>query len=113
MLSYFETVATYRQTVLTAFQEVEDSLVAMKRLAQENHSQMAATRAAKRALIQAQRRYTGGIITFLEVVVVENTALQTELAEYKTTRRQIAGVQLIKALGGGWVLTPPKQAHKP
>ena len=106
--SYFETVANYRQTVLTAFQEVEDNLVAIKRLAQENRSQTAATLYAKRALIQAQHRYTGGIITFLEVVVVENTALQTELSAVNIrTRQQIASVQLIKALGGGWVIAPP------
>lgn len=103
--SYFETVANYRQTVLTAFQEVEDNLVAIRRLAQENRSQMAATRSAKRAWLQAQHRYTGGLITFLEVVVLENIALQTELTSVNVrTRQQIASVQLIKALGGGWIL---------
>lgn len=101
---YFETVGTYRQTVLTAFKEVEDSLVAIRRLQQENQSQSLATRSAKRALIQAEHRYTGGIITFLDVVILENTALQSELALVNIkTRRQMAHVQLIKALGGGWV----------
>ncbi|RUR19301.1 efflux transporter outer membrane subunit [Legionella sp. km535] len=102
--SYFETVADYRQTVLTAFQEVEDNLVAVKQLDQEIRSQKAAAQAAKRALVQANNRYYGGITTFLDVVVVENTALQTELAAVNVlTRRHIASVQLIKALGGGWV----------
>ncbi|KTD43684.1 efflux transporter outer membrane subunit [Legionella quateirensis] len=102
--SYFETVADYRQTVLTAFQEVEDSLVAVNQLDQEIRSQKAAAQAAKRALTQANNRYSGGIVTFLDVVVVENTALQTELAAVNVlTRRQIASVQLIKALGGSWV----------
>ena len=111
--SYFETVANYRKTVLTAFQEVEDNLVAIRRLTQENRSATLATRAAKRAWIQAQHRYTGGIITFLEVVVVENTALQTELSLVNIrTRQRIAGVQLIKALGGGWVLTPLKEKSR-
>lgn len=101
--NYHQTVASYRQTVLTAFQEVEDNLVAIRRLDQENQSQTAATLAAIRALKQANYRYAGGIITFLEVVVVENIALQAELASIDIRlRRQIASVQLIKALGGGW-----------
>lgn len=104
---YYQTVATYRQTVLTAFQEVEDNLVAVRRLDQENRSQTLAARAAKRALIQAQNRYAGGIVTFLDVVVIENTALQNELSEVNVlVRRQVATVQLIKALGGGWVSFP-------
>lgn len=101
--SYHETVAYYRQTVLTAFQEVEDNLVAIRRLDQENRSQSAATAAAKRALIQARKRYLGGITNYLDVIVNENIALQSELAFVDIrTRRQLASVQLIKALGGGW-----------
>jgi NodT family efflux transporter outer membrane factor (OMF) lipoprotein len=101
--SYYETVALYRQTVLTAFQEVEDNLVASHQLKQEYHSQTAATKAAERALIQAQQRYFGGIITYLDVIILQNTALQSELALIDIhTRRQIASVQLIRALGGGW-----------
>jgi NodT family efflux transporter outer membrane factor (OMF) lipoprotein len=100
---YFETVAIYRQTVLTAFQEVEDNLVAIRRLDQEYQSQQLATQAAERALMQARYQYKGGIITFLEVVVVEDIALQAELASISIQiRRQIASIQLIKALGGGW-----------
>jgi NodT family efflux transporter outer membrane factor (OMF) lipoprotein len=101
--SYYETVATYRQTVLTAFQEVEDSLIAIKQLDKENKTQSAATRAANRALRQEQNRYKGGVSTFLNVVVTENLALQADLASvHLITRRQIASIQLIKALGGGW-----------
>jgi NodT family efflux transporter outer membrane factor (OMF) lipoprotein len=101
--AYYETVGTYRQTVLTAFQEVEDSLVAVRRLDQERRTQTAATVAAKRALVQANYRYYGGLTTFLDVVVVENTALQSELASVDIrTRRQLASVQLIKALGGSF-----------
>ncbi|MDR3476459.1 MAG: efflux transporter outer membrane subunit [Gammaproteobacteria bacterium] len=100
---YFQTVAQYRQTVLTALQEVEDNLVAIHRLDQENKTQTAATIAARRALQQAQYRYSGGIATFLDIVVTENTALQAELASVDIkTRRLVASVQLIKALGGGW-----------
>ncbi|WP_232220466.1 TolC family protein [Legionella tunisiensis] len=101
--SYHETVASYRQTVLTAFQEVEDNLVAIRRLDQENQSQTAATAAAKRALVQAIDRYKGGLTNYLDVVVNENTALQAELNSVDIrTRRQVASVLLIKALGGGW-----------
>ncbi|MCA0403356.1 MAG: efflux transporter outer membrane subunit [Proteobacteria bacterium] len=101
--SYIETVGTYRQTVLTAFQEVEDSLVAIKRLDEENQSQTKAAIAANNALTQARYRYQGGIITYLDVVVSENIALQADLSAVDIrTRRQLATVQLIKALGGGW-----------
>ncbi|MFI4918988.1 MAG: efflux transporter outer membrane subunit [Legionellales bacterium] len=103
--SYFETVSQYRQTVLTAFQEVEDALVAIHRLKQEHHSQAASTVAAKDAWFQENQRYKGGIATFLDVVVTENQALQSELALIDIkTRQQLSCVQLIKALGGGWQL---------
>ncbi|KTC87935.1 MULTISPECIES: efflux transporter outer membrane subunit [Legionella] len=101
--SYHETVALYRQTVLTAFQEVEDGLAAVRWLDREEHSQIAAAAAASRSLTQAKNRYVGGITNYLDVVVNENIALQAELALVNIrTRRQLASVQLIKALGGGW-----------
>lgn len=100
---YFEAVAAYRQTVLTALQEVEDGLVAVRELDQENQTQTKAKNAAVRALQQAMYRYKGGLITYLEVVVPQNIALQAELAVVDIqTRRQVASVNLIKALGGGW-----------
>jgi NodT family efflux transporter outer membrane factor (OMF) lipoprotein len=106
---YYATVATYRQTVLTAFQDVEDNLIAIKQLDKEHSTQDAATRAAMRAWKQEQYRYTGGLVTFLQVVVVENTALQSELASVNVrARRQMASVQLIKALGGGGSLDVSK-----
>lgn len=106
---YFETVAAYRQVVLTAFQEVEDSLIAIHQLDREYRSQKAAARAAKRAWQQELYRYQGGLVTFLQVVVVENIALQSELSLVNIrTRRQIASIQLIKALGGGWSLNMGK-----
>lgn len=102
---YFETVAQYRQTVLTAFQDVEDSLIAIHQLDKEIHTQELATRAAIRAWNQGIYRYKGGLVTFLQVVIVENLALQSELSLVDIrTRRQISSVQLIKALGGGWSL---------
>jgi len=101
--SYYETVAQYRQTVLTAFQEVEDGLAAIRWLDKEEQSQIAATAAASRALKQANDRYVGGITNYLDVIVYENLALQAELSLVDIrTRRQLASVQLIKSLGGGW-----------
>src|SRR5262249_6791856 len=101
--AYDGNVAAYRKTVLSAFQEVEDNLVALKRLEEESKTQATALEAAKRALKQSQDRYTGGIITYLDVVVEQNTELQAELAAIDIqARRLAASVQLIKALGGGW-----------
>jgi NodT family efflux transporter outer membrane factor (OMF) lipoprotein len=101
--SYDEAVANYRQTVLDSLREVEDNLVAIHRLNSEVQTQAAAVKFAERALKQANYRYLGGIITYIEVVIIQNTALQAELTEVDIrTRRQLASVQLIKALGGGW-----------
>lgn len=101
--TYYETVNNYRQTVLTAYQEVEDGLVATYRLHQEITSQNAATTAAFRALYQAQQRMENGMDTYLEVYTVEDQALQNKLSliELKI-QGQLASVNLIKALGGGW-----------
>lgn len=100
---YKETTANYRQTVLTAYREVEDSLVALRQLDRENQTQTAATHAANRALQQSMYRYKGGLITYLEVVFSQNIALEAELSSIDIhTRRQLASVELIKALGGGW-----------
>jgi len=100
---YVEAVETYRQAALTAFQEVEDALVSLRRLDEEAQTLHVATTAANRALYQAQQRYKGEIITFLGVVPIENIALQSELSLINIkVRRQVSSVQLIQALGGGW-----------
>lgn len=100
---YFGTVAVYRQTVLKAFEEVENSLATIRYLDQAYRSQNAELIAAQHALIQAQKRYVGGVENYLTVVVSENIALQAELSNNSIqTRQRIARVQLIKALGGGW-----------
>ena len=101
--TYHETVANYRQTVLSAFQDVEDNLAAQRQLQEEYHTQTAAAHAAKRAYTQAEYRYQAGIDSYLYVVVAENIALQSELSLIDIeARRQLATVRLIKALGGGW-----------
>jgi outer membrane protein, multidrug efflux system len=100
---YDEQVAAYRQTVLTAYQEVEDNLAASRDLEAEAVSQAAAVAATRSALRQAQFQYQGGIVTYLQVVVTENAALSAQLtAADIQIRRMSATVLLIKALGGGW-----------
>ena len=101
--AYDEQVADYRNTVLTAYQSVEDNIVALRELEQESITQAAAVAAATEALQQAQYRYSGGIATYLEIVVAENAALAARLSAADIQlRRMVASVQLVRALGGGW-----------
>jgi len=101
--AYDEQVANYRGTVLTAFQEVEDSLAALRQLQRESVSQAAAVTATQGALDQANLRYKGGIVSYLEVVSTENAALAARLAAVDIgIRRTNAAVLLVKALGGDW-----------
>ena len=100
---YDQTVASYRQTVLGAYRDVEDNLVAMHRLEEEAGSQDTAVKAAKRALDQAETRYKGGIATYLEVINAQNVYLSAQSTAIDIrTRRMTASVRLIQALGGGW-----------
>ncbi len=101
--SYDETVANYRQATLTAFQQVEDNLVALRILQQEAEHQHQATQAAQSAQQIFNNRYVGGIDTYLQVVTAQTTALTNERNDIDIMRRQMdASVLLIKALGGGW-----------
>jgi NodT family efflux transporter outer membrane factor (OMF) lipoprotein len=98
-----QTSADYRQTVLTAFQQVEDNLAALRILAQEAEQQHQATVAAEGAQKIFDNRYVGGLDTYLQVVTAQNTALQNERNDIDIMRRRMdASVLLIKALGGGW-----------
>jgi NodT family efflux transporter outer membrane factor (OMF) lipoprotein len=100
---YDETVADYRQSVLTANGEVEDNLIALHQLDREIRTQSAAVKATQAALDQSKLRYTAGIVTYIEVVDNENLALAAQLSAADIeTRRMTSTVQLIKALGGGW-----------
>ncbi|WP_429315342.1 efflux transporter outer membrane subunit [Paraburkholderia sp. GAS448] len=100
---YDESVANYRQTVLTAFGDVEDNLAALRVLEQEAHAQDEAVKAAERALAVISNRYKNGAITYLDVVVAQTTALSNERQAVTLARRRMAAsVALIKALGGGW-----------
>jgi NodT family efflux transporter outer membrane factor (OMF) lipoprotein len=101
--SYDGAVAAYRQTVLSAFQEVEDNLAALRILAEEGAQQADAVAAAERSLALAMNRYQAGITTYLEVITAQGAALADERTAVDVlTRRMTASVNLIKALGGGW-----------
>jgi NodT family efflux transporter outer membrane factor (OMF) lipoprotein len=101
--NYDATVATYRETALDAFQQVEDNLAALRVLEQETGTQRAAVAAAQKSLELSTNRYTGGLVTYLEVVTAQGTALENERTAVDIERRRMdASVLLIKALGGGW-----------
>ncbi|MDQ2980289.1 MAG: RND transporter, partial [Acidobacteriota bacterium] len=92
-----------RLNVLTAFQEVEDNLAALRLLSAEAEQQAEAVTAADRYLELARSRYDGGISTYLEVVTAQGVALSNQrIAVDLLTRRMAASVNLVKALGGGW-----------
>jgi len=98
-----ENSATYKQTTLTAFQQVEDNLAALRVLEREADQQRAATESAQQSLDLFKIRYEGGVDTYLQVVTSQTIALQNQRNEIDITRRRLeASVLLIKALGGGW-----------
>jgi NodT family efflux transporter outer membrane factor (OMF) lipoprotein len=100
---YDGNVASYRQTVLTAFQEVEDSLAALRILSTEAQQQDAAVKAATRSLELANERYKAGIDSYLNVITAQTTLLTNQKTALNLRTQQVtASVQLIKALGGGW-----------
>jgi NodT family efflux transporter outer membrane factor (OMF) lipoprotein len=97
------TVASYRENVLEAFQQVEDNLAALRLLDQELTTQQVAVASARRSVDLSTVRYKRGITTYLEVLTAQSIALSDErIAADLMTRRMTASVQLVKALGGGW-----------
>jgi NodT family efflux transporter outer membrane factor (OMF) lipoprotein len=100
---YDQAVATYRHAVLTGFQEVEDNLAALRILEAEAKAQEEALKAARETLAVTQNQYRGGIVSYLNVIVVQSAALSNERAAVSiAARRLTASVLLMKALGGGW-----------
>jgi len=100
---YDATVANYRQTVLTSFQQVEDNLAALRVLENEARAEDEAVRAAQRSLDIASYQYKAGTVSYLQVITSQAIALQDErTAADILTRRMVASVLLIEALGGGW-----------
>jgi outer membrane protein TolC len=101
--SYDSTVASYRQTVLTGFQQVEDNLAALRILEQEAGVQASAVQDAQRSLDLSNSRYQGGVTSYLEVITAQNAALSDELTAVNILgRRMASAVLLIQAIGGGW-----------
>ena len=101
--AYDSTVASYRETVLTAFQQVEDNLAALRILEEEAGVQANAVHAAQRSLDLSVTRYEGGVTSYLEVITAQNAALSDEVTAVNILgRRMASAVQLIQALGGGW-----------
>jgi NodT family efflux transporter outer membrane factor (OMF) lipoprotein len=100
---YNYSVASYRETVLTAFQEVEDNLAGLRILEQEAGIQANAVQAARRSLDLSVTRYDGGVTSYLEVITAQNAALSDEVTAVNILgRRMTSAVLLIEALGGGW-----------
>ena len=100
---YDEDAATYRQTVLTAFQEVEDNLAALRILEEEARLQDEVVQAARRALELTTNQYRAGIVSYLNVISAQTTLLTNErTAASLLGRRLTASVALVKASGGDW-----------
>ncbi len=101
--AYDAAVATYRQTVLSGFQEVEDNLAAQHILAGEAKADQASADFAKKSLDVAFNQYRAGTVSYLNVITAQASELASEKIEMDLTgRRLTACVTLIKAIGGGW-----------
>ncbi len=101
--AYQENVSNYRESALVAFQQVEDALAGLNALSSASESQQRAVADAERSLSLANTRYTGGLVTYLDVITAEQQALTNErLATQLLGQRLVTSVYLVKALGGGW-----------
>jgi len=104
--AYDATVAAYRQTTLTAFQQVEDNLAALRILEQEAQQQRRAVESAQQSLQLFANRYRGGVDNYLQVITAQTATLANQRTEIDILgRRMAASVLLVKALGGGWDVT--------
>ena len=98
-----QTLARYEQTVLTAFREVEDALVAVRTARDQRDAQVQQVGALRSALRLANLRYKGGLANYLDVLIAQRNLFDAELALTGTHRLHLVSiVQLYKALGGGW-----------
>jgi NodT family efflux transporter outer membrane factor (OMF) lipoprotein len=101
--NYDSAVATYRQTSLTAFQEVEDNVAALRILEHETQQQQQAVASSQESVQLFTNRYNGGVDTYLQVITAQTIELANERNDIDILRRRLeANVLLIKALGGGW-----------
>jgi NodT family efflux transporter outer membrane factor (OMF) lipoprotein len=104
--NYDGTVAAYRQTTLTAFQEVEDNLAALRILEHEAQEQEEGTASASESLQLFTDRYQGGVDNYLQVITAQTVLLANERNDIDLQRRRMdATVLLVKAVGGGWDTT--------
>jgi NodT family efflux transporter outer membrane factor (OMF) lipoprotein len=103
LAQYDGMVAAYRQTTLTAFQQVEDNLNALRNLEVEAGQQHDATASAQQSLDLFNIRYEDGVDNYLQVITWQTALLENELNDIEITQRRFeASVLLVKALGGGW-----------
>ena len=101
--TYDEDVANYRESALVAFQQVEDALSGLNALAAASQAQSRAVEDADRALNLANARYSGGLVTYLDVITAQEQLLTSQrLATQILGQRLTTDVLLVKALGGGW-----------
>jgi multidrug efflux system outer membrane protein len=103
---YRQSVLQYEKTVLVAYGDVEDQLAAIHYLARQSKAQASAVDDAKRAADIALNRYQAGLVSYLDVVVAQQTLLTNEQTAAQVNGAQaVATVSLIRALGGGWGTT--------
>jgi outer membrane protein TolC len=101
--AYDASVAAYRETVLTAFQSVEDNLAALRILEDEARIQDEAVKAAQQTVVVTTNQYKAGIVSYLNVITVQAIALTNETTAVQILgRRMTAAGQLVQALGGDW-----------
>jgi len=101
--AYNEAEANYRESVLTAFQQVEDGLSGLNTLSQAVNTQNSAVADARRALELANNRYVGGVTSYLDVITAQSALLTNQrLATQLLGQQMVTSVYLVKALGGGW-----------
>ncbi len=107
-----QAVADYEQSVLVAFKEVEDSLVAVRTVREQRTAQLQQVEALRSALNLANLRYKGGLANYLDVLIAQRNLFEAELALMGTHRLHLVSiVQLYKALGGGWTPEPQPPAR--
>jgi outer membrane protein TolC len=100
---YLATEATYRQTVLNAFQQVQDGVTGLSVLDAASKESQEAVTDARRLLSLANDRYSGGLVAFLDVITAQQSLLTSERQDVQIHGQQwTMSVSLVKALGGGW-----------
>ena len=110
---YTAAVATYRQTVLTAMEEVENGITGLASLERAEVQAGASVRSAQRAFDIATDRYKGGVATYLDVITAQQTLLTNQRQAVQIQGQQFAtAVFLVKALGGGWVQSPAQVSRR-